>query len=303
MLAIGFDPSFIDTLVRAQKSDGTLADELPPPGHHHRDSYITRIAGGNGVNISVILTKLGVDNILVAPCNSEFRILLNKRGINNIEGIDSQINETVGVTWVPGDIQFNYVKHGLFKEHWTKNIHELWRKSEVQTYLNWGLNPKALEWVSTQWLATCGWNFEEIKAETNVIDRALTVTDPVASFLIEPGSIRFHIDNKELMKILSHIAKHSWESEYAILSANEEEFQEYSSIDMKQNIVHTSNYVKFTDQETDEMYNVEKLHKEPLTYVGAGDAFIAGIIKSMYDLKLDIGEGIETARKFLQGDL
>ena len=55
MLNIGFDPSFIDTIVRAQNSSGLLIDTLPEPGDHHRSSKINKTAGGNSVNISYTL--------------------------------------------------------------------------------------------------------------------------------------------------------------------------------------------------------------------------------------------------------
>ena len=72
MLSIGFDPSFVDTLVRVENSDRSLAHELPLPGQHHRTPTIYRIAGGNGVNISAILTAIGIENTLVVPCDQEF---------------------------------------------------------------------------------------------------------------------------------------------------------------------------------------------------------------------------------------
>ena len=72
MLAIGFDPSFVDTLVRVQNIDGSLAKKLPLPGQHNRTPSITRIAGGNGVNLSAVLTSLKIDNTLVVPYDEEF---------------------------------------------------------------------------------------------------------------------------------------------------------------------------------------------------------------------------------------
>ncbi|MHA2101046.1 MAG: hypothetical protein ACW99A_20415 [Candidatus Kariarchaeaceae archaeon] len=303
MLAVGFDPSFIDTLVRVNNENGTLAHSLPDPGHHHRDSFITRIAGGNGVNISAILTKIGIDHVLVAPCNQEFLILLKRRHIERIEMIECEINETVGLTWSPGEIQFNYGRHGLSKKHWTSKVHDLWTNSFIQTYLNWGLNPTSLEWVSVQWLATCGWTFEEISETKNPISAALNATSPNNSIIVEPGSIRLHKNKDELMKILIHISEESQGLQFAIFSSNEEEYNEYSKVKMKQCIMHTSSYVEYKTEKDMQTYQVEGLLKEPKTFVGAGDAFLAGIIKSINDDNLDINQGIDTARNFLLDEL
>ncbi len=91
--------------------------------------------------------------------------------------------------------------------------------------------------------------------------------------------------------------------EYAVFSSNEEECEEYSDIKMKQYILHTSEYVSLTIGENSKRYNVPRLLREPLTFVGAGDAFIAGIIKSISENKIDPEVGIEIAQEFLHGNL
>ncbi|MCE7733284.1 MAG: hypothetical protein GPJ54_00305 [Candidatus Heimdallarchaeota archaeon] len=303
MLSIGFDPSFVDTLVRVENKDKSLANNLPLPGHHHRTPAINRIAGGNGVNISAILTAIEIEHTLVVPCDEEFQILLNKRRIELVEKIDCEVNNSVGITWLAGEMQFNDARHGPSKRNWTESIHNLWIESPLQCYLNWGLNPNSLEWVSILWLASCGWKYQEIIDERNLFEKAINSDTPVKSILLEPGSIKFHDEKNKLMQLLHHIANKSNELEYAIFSSNEEEHLEYSDIQMKQYILHTSENVSLKIGEDIKRYEVPRLSKEPLTFVGAGDAFIAGIIHSILGKQLDPEVGINTAQEFLHGNL
>lgn len=303
MLSIGFDPSFVDTLVRVENKDRTLASDLPLSGHHHRTPTINRIAGGNGVNISAILNSIGIEHVLVVPCDEEFQILLNNRRIELVEKISCKVNNSVGITWLAGEMQFNDARYGPSMENWTEKIHALWIESPLQSYLNWGLNPNSVEWVSILWLASCGWNHQDIIEETNLFDKAIKVDSPNKSILLEPGSIKSHKEKNKLTQLLNHIANNSKQLEYAIFSSNEEEYGEYSDIKMKQYILHTSEFVSLTIGENTKRYDVPRLLKEPLTFVGAGDAFIAGIIKSILEFNLDPEVGIETAQEFLHGNL
>ena len=200
-------------------------------------------------------------------------------------------------------MQFNDARYGPSRSNWTKKIHNLWIGSPLQCYLNWGLNPNSLEWVSILWLATCGWNHQEIIEEGNLFDKAIKTDNPNKSILLEPGSIKLHEEKSKLNQLLNHIANKSKQLEYAIFSSNEEEFAEYSDIVMKQYILHTSEYVSLKIGENSKKYDVPRLIKEPLTFVGAGDAFIAGIIKSILDFNLDPQVGIEIAQEFLHSNL
>lgn len=303
MLSIGFDPSFVDTLVRVENPDGSLGRDLPKPGHHHRTPTINRIAGGNGVNISAMLVGLNIEHTLVVPCDQEFFLLLKKRNIKSIQSIDCKVNNSVGITWLAGEMQFNDARFGPSKENWTKNIQNLWTESSLQCYINWGLNPNSLEWASIQWLASCGWNHQEISEEDNLFDAALKVENPMKSILLEPGSIKSHKDKKRLNQLLNYIGENSKDLEFAVFSSNEEEFTEYSEVQMKQFILHTSNFVSIKIGDKLERFEVPKLLNEPTTYVGAGDAFIAGIIKSILENELDLEMGVKVAQDFLHGNL
>ncbi|OLS22473.1 MAG: hypothetical protein HeimC2_29360 [Candidatus Heimdallarchaeota archaeon LC_2] len=303
MLAIGFDPSFIDTLVRAENIDGSLAKDLPSPGYHNRTPTITRIAGGNGVNLSAMLTSMDIEHTLVVPCDQEFEILLNKRNIKTIEKIQCGVNNSVGVTWLAGEIQFNDAKFGPGRAQWNQIIHNLWKDSPLHCYLNWGLNPNSIEWVSIQWLVSCGWSYQEIIEENDLFNQAIKTEYPRNSILLEPGSVQFHKDNIKLNPLLNHMAKSSQELEYAVFISNEEEYKEYSNIVMKQYILHTSEFVSLKQNDKTKRYKVPRLMKEPSTYVGAGDAFLAGIVKSLMNNILDPEVGILIAQDFLNGKL
>ena len=173
-LAIGFDPAFIDTLVRLESIDGELLDTLPPLGHHHRKTKILRVAGGNGVNISSTLLKLGVDHKLVIPLNDLFSSLLAMRGIkNNVVPISAEISETVALTMSGGELQLNEIKGKLQFKHWTQEVHQAWINSPIRLFLNWGLNQTSVEWVAIQWLASCDWSYDRIINEKDLYNAAL----------------------------------------------------------------------------------------------------------------------------------
>ena len=135
VLAIGFDPVFIDTLVALKSKDGKLIDELPKPGHHFRNATISRIAGGNGVNISYVLNKINVQHKLVIPSNDLFMNLLEDRGIRSeqIEAINTAVGETVGVTWKPGEIQLNDPRSVLGINQWSETVDKYWKNSPIKT--------------------------------------------------------------------------------------------------------------------------------------------------------------------------
>ena len=136
-----------------------------------------------------------------------------------------------------------------------------------------------------------------------MFDNAVNADNPNKSILLEPGSIKSHKEKYKLNQLLNHIANMSKGLEYAVFSSNEEEYEEYSDIKMKQYILHTSEYVSLTIGGNSKRYNVPRLLREPLTFVGAGDAFIAGIIKSISENNIDPEVGIEIAQEFLHGNL
>jgi sugar/nucleoside kinase (ribokinase family) len=304
MLNIGFDPAFIDTLVRVQTNNGVLEKHLPPPGYHHRSSNITRIAGGNGTNIASILIKLNVQCTLVVPTDPYFEILLKQRGIKNIVSIKADVNETVGVSWKPGEIQFNSIRGRLGRKHWTEVIHNLWSKSKIQLYLNWGLNPDAKEWVACQWLASCGWNFQELSAEKNIESQAIEATTINKPIILEPGSFESQPQKQFLLDILKKIGTTSFDEIYPILSCNEEESKEYQKMNFPTKIIHTSTEVVEKRNDHPEYHTVEPLEHDPITYVGAGDSFLAGLIEGVLNYSsLDIEHAITVAQQFLTGKL
>ncbi len=303
-LAIGFDPAFIDTLVALKSPDGRLIDELPKPGHHFRNATISRIAGGNGVNISSVLNKLNIEHKLIVPSTDLFMNLLEERGIesNQIEAIDAGVGETVGVTWKPGEIQLNDPRSVLGLNQWNETIDKLWKESPIKLFINWGLNSSILEWASIQWLSCSGWNFEELTEEKNHINQALEIQDNNALLLLEPSSISKHRDKKNLLRLINQMSVVN-NHPLSILCANEEEEKDFESIKFQNTIIHTSQYVKHYSNDNIIIYDVPSLNKEPITFVGAGDSFLAGIIQSLLSNRIEINNGIKIANNFLTGQL
>ena len=192
MLNIGFDPSFIDTIVRAQNSSGLLIDTLPEPGDHHRSSKINKTAGGNSVNISYTLKKLQLSHNLIIPSNDEFDLLLGKRKLKVEYKLHNQINETVAINWNKGEIQFNDSSSTLNIDHFTKKVYQYWTDSHIQCLLNLGLNHTSLEWLSCLWLSSCGWEFEDIKnlSKSSLISNAINEQNLRTKFFREENGKR-----------------------------------------------------------------------------------------------------------------
>ncbi len=302
MLSIGFDPSFIDTLVWLNDKNGDLITDIPPLGMHHRTSLIKRVAGGNGVNISYILNKLNLNHYLIISVNDYYMSLLEKRGIRNIIPIkNANISETVALITKNGEIQCNYFTTSLGIDHWSPEIHKYWQNSSINVFLNWGLNKTALEWVSIQWLASCGWSYDEIINIDNYFSTAINTTNCEKSIIIEPGSIKHHKDSKQLYKLLEHI---SLNTEDLIFSANEEEKIEFSKFIFTTKIIHTKNYVLTYNKDN----IIDKIKVIPIenaiNFVGAGDAFLAGLIYDKYKYnRLNVNFAIKVAQQFIKGKL
>lgn len=284
MLAIGFDPSFLDIIIRLEDKNGNLIDKLPKVGHHHRNSKFTRIAGGNGVNIGTTLHKLGFDPKLVIPLNEEFIQLLNNNGLSNLEGIDSEISQTVAITWKEGEIQLNEIRGDLNRNNWTERVHDLWQDSPIHVMTNWGLNPSSLEWVYLQWISASGISYSEIQFD-DLKKQAFGCRACKKYFVIEPGSIQEHRDREKLLEFLQYMSNCAVNT---ILCMNEEEAIEYKEIKNFTKITHTATNVTIQNSNGKIIITVPPLQKEPVNFVGAGDAFTAGIVESILKNDMDI---------------
>lgn len=304
MLAIGFDPSFIDILVRVENKHGNLLEHLPKSGFHNRFSKITKIAGGNGVNICAVLGKLGLDHILVVPINEEFKRLLADRNITKSFSISEEINITVALTWKEGDIQFNQATTRLGIDEWTQEVHDLWVNSPVGTMINWGLNDNSHEWVACQLLASGGFSASEIHESDDVLGLAKSVDEVRQTLLIEPGKYFHQANAKKLDTLLQHLGKLSLKSDKkCILLYNEEEKPHFSQFTFAQKILHTAKKVIYSNYEENLTFDVPTLETDPITFVGAGDAFFAGIIDSLLKEKIDIDHAILVAQQYLAAKL
>lgn len=305
MLNIGFDPSFIDTIVRAQNSYGLLIDTLPEPGDHHRISKINKTAGGNSVNISYTLKKLQLSHNLIIPSNDEFDLLLGKRKLKVEYKLHNQINETVAINWNKGEIQFNDSSSTLNVDHFTKKVYQYWTDSHIQCLLNLGLNHTSLEWLSCLWLSSCGWEFEDIKnlSKSSLISNAINEQNLIKPIILDPGSIKFHPNRPQLIELLANISQSNKDDIYPILINNNHEYYEYQKLAFPTKITHSAEEVIYKTMSNTFNYDVPKLDNIQ-TFVGAGDAFFAGILFSLYQSKtIDIEFAINIAQKYMTYDL
>lgn len=304
MISVGFDPAFIDTVVRAEDEQGNLMPELPKPGYHHRRSTITRVAGGNAVNVAYVLKKLGNDINLVIPSNNLFDELLKQKGMECVHRIHETVNETVAVAWEPGEIQFNQVIGEIGSKHYTESIHKYWTQSPIHIMVNWGLNYQSHEWISCLWLASCGWNYEEIdEIKSTVIDHAIETDNLQHKLVLEPGGILEHPKQEVLHNLLSRMAETSHDNLYPVFLCNEEEDKIFAEYNFHSKIIHTSQRVICWNAGTKQVYEVPQL-KQIKTFVGAGDSFLAGIVHELYqNNRLAPSYAISVAQKYMTNTL
>jgi len=305
MLSIGFDPSFIDTIVRAETPKGELIGELPEPGFHHRNTKIYRVAGGNAVNIAYVLSKLDVKFDLIIPSTPLFDTLLKRRGLSTSYQIHHTVNETVAISWRPGEIQFNQIIGEISSDHFTREVYDFWNQSDIQVSVNWGLNYKSPSWLSCLWLSSCGWAFEEIKELTvdDLLKQALEEKNLRHNLVLEPGSVHIHPKSQELMDLLETISTASYNQLYPVFSCNEEEDREFAALDFTSKLIHTSKQVTCYQHGSKQIFEVPEI-SDIKTFVGAGDSFVAGIVHQLYKhQRLDPAFAISVAQRYMTNTL
>ncbi|MHA2503732.1 MAG: hypothetical protein ACXAE3_12795, partial [Candidatus Kariarchaeaceae archaeon] len=240
----------------------------------------------------------------VVPSNPVFDSLLEERDLRCAYRIHDQVNDTVALQWAPGEIQFNAVTSTLNRDHFTSEVYHLWGKSKIQVSVNWALNPDADLWISSLWLASCGWEYDRITSlsDTELIEAAIGESDLQQPFLLEPGSLKDHRQNANLKKLLLTISRASFEF-YPVFSCNEEEKDEFAEMHFPTTIVHTSKLVTEYSSKGKRLFEVPELSNIQ-TFVGAGDAFIAGLLYKLYmQGRLDPDYAISVAQEHMAGTL
>ncbi len=304
-MKIGFDPTFLDVFVYSLDANGRLIPKLPNPGHHVRNSLIKEVAGGNGVNVARTLARLGHDPALVIPYDDYFMEVLSlDPHLKNLERHrihDCGSNRTIAVIWGEGEIQFNHTSNNLEKRHWTQDVHHLWTESSFHVFLNWGLNSTSNEWVTCQLLALSGIKNNELKelSKRDAIELAMEVSiECDHPILIDTGRFDHHSEKEELVNLFAKLAG----LDQCIVLMNEEEAPVLQEIPMQNYILHTPERIKAKFKSETIHVDVPPL-KEALNFVGAGDAFLAGIIDG---LKLGVGlskdlllNGVRVAQKHI----
>lgn len=280
---VGFDPTFVDIFVRLMDNRGHLIENLPPVGYHHRTCLTDEIAGGNGVNVARTLGRLGEFLTLVIPADDYFISLLKKDAvlskfpITKINGCGS--NRTIALITSKGEIQLNAVTNSMGLRQWSKGVHQHWLDSPAKIFLNWGLNPLSHEWVSCQILSLAGYTHQEIHeiGDKNVVVTALKQDLPEKyPIFMDTGLIGNHPNFIELAELRSKIS----ETKTAYVVGNEEEETELRQSNPKNLIIHSARNVQARSTSNNLDLEVPKLPRGERNYVGAGDAFLAGLIKS-----------------------
>ncbi len=147
-LEIGFDPVFLDVIAKLLEADGSSARALPKPGQHHPWASIQIIPGGNGFNFARALFLHGYDVRYWSKIDSIYEAMLKKEepdmSFASVCAVQDASNITVALEIEEGEIQINDARHGIHPDELSDQAMQAFKRSEVNTYLNLGLNPHAL---------------------------------------------------------------------------------------------------------------------------------------------------------------
>ena len=291
-LEIGFDPVFLDVITRLLDPKGSLAKKLPSPGQHHPWAHIRIIPGGNGFNFARALFLQGYKPRFWSKIDSLYSALLKKEEPNmrfsSIRDVYDSSNITVALETRNGEIQINDARHGIHPSELTSEARNAFKYSEINTYLNLGLNKYALEL------------FHEL---ARIVSDG---TERVSIF--DPSTLR-NFTNWDMLK--------SWFRDYysgipgeKIVSLNEEEYKIFFSAIPRAKILdwvdyvimHSSKIVEISSKNERIRIEVPSLSPPFATFVGIGDTFNAGLsIGLVNDLSIPeaVKQGIQWAQHLL----
>ena len=132
-----------------------------------------------------------------------------------------------------------------------------------------------MEWIHCQWLASCGVAFEDLDQFVEIND--LNQLNPTKTLVVEPGNIQDHQDKAQLMELLEIMVS----KDQVIFLCNEEEFKEFAQLPARNMVVHSSDKLLVRWKKREKEMVVPTLPCEPKNFIGAGDAFLAGIISAL----------------------
>ncbi len=295
MIYGGFDLTFIDIDVKPLDSKShQLIETFPPFRSHHTNTEVKLFPGGNGFNLCRTLATLGREVTFVGPSSSFYEKLVDQNNIDvnifPIEGVD--VNYTIIVNSLKGEIQFNSINNNLSTEHLNDELIEIYRRSSLKSISNIALNPTSMDWISSLLLSLFDRNMciEELKNlsfEEKLNSFSSTSIDGI--LFIDPSDISSFKNMNQFAQILKKVKLLEGEK---YLSVNEYELEVLLSFFGKSPqefakklefpiILHTANFVKFFGKEYLELQT--KKPEKKTTFVGAGDCFNGSFLHSILD--------------------
>lgn len=295
MIYGGFDLAFIDIDVKPLNPNShELIETFPPFGSHHTNTQVYFFPGGNGFNLCRTLATLGRDVTFVGPSSSFYEKLVEQNNIDvnilPIEGVD--VNYTIIVNSLRGEIQFNSINNNLATEHLNDKLIEIYRRSPLKSISNIALNSTSMDWISSLLLSLfdrkmCLEELKNLSFEEKLNRFSPTSVDGI--LFIDPSDISSFKYINEFAQILKKVRLLEGEK---YLSVNEHELETLLTVFNKSPqelakklelpiILHTSDIVKLFGKKYLELQTKELGKKT--TFVGAGDCFNGSFLHSILD--------------------
>ncbi len=295
-IAIGYDPVFLDVLVKIKDEDGNLLKKVPyQAGSHYPFSEISLEPGGNGLNLAKTLSRLRHDPVtFVGKVNTVMRALLSPyENLQVVSVKDQEPNITVSLELEQGEFQINYKHVGFAPDDLTPQAITLFQESRVNTYSNLGLNPSALELYD--FLAS------KILDSGRLLEGKISVFDPSTLLAFDQWEVLREFFEEKFSRLPG----------VKIVSVNEEEYQLLRGNGaLKESkgfmiVVHSTSQVVVHDGEKTR-FLVPPLPGPAKQLLGAGDAFNAGLVQGFLtgcSVVESVRRAIETAQQHILGRL
>ncbi len=286
MLNVGFDPVFIDVLTKILDKSGSLSDTLPGIGDHHPWSSIQLVPGGNGFNFARALHRKKENVIFWGKIDPVYEALLKisepkmKTGTLGEQKKDFTSNITVALETTKGELQINYVNNFVAPNDLQKNAIDALEKTKIVSFLNIGLNR---EWNELFYFMS------NIIKNNNKLEVALFDPSTLKDFSQWEELKKWYEESFKNINANKIISVNEFEAEKLISKYSLEFFIEIASFF----IVHTAEKVSIYSSQKRDTVMVPVLKNEPLTHVGIGDTFNAGLVYALLR-----GEDIVKAVKF-----
>jgi len=145
IIALGYDPVFVDIITTPKDPDGKNLTDLPPAGEHIPNTDIKLISGGNALNVAKMMSNLGHNTFFVAAMDTFFKNLVEKEvpKLSLISTRDQAPNYTLALHLADGEVQMNNVRYGFDVPDLSPTAYVLLALSKIVPFSNFGLNKHA----------------------------------------------------------------------------------------------------------------------------------------------------------------